>query len=139
MVQIEALRLFILRIDDKRVNGDFGPPRTLYRIPQQGASEFAAMIGERDGKPPQARDGHGGIAWQTFGEPGWHLREENPASGQCVEPGNPICRDLAGHKTRRSAAAHILTGLLPKIAVERIHPAPKLRTIMGWPKRLDDE
>ena len=34
MVQIEALRLFILSIDDKRVNGNLGPARTLYCIPQ---------------------------------------------------------------------------------------------------------
>ena len=81
MVQIKALRLFILGIDDQRVDGNFGLARTLYRIPQQGASEFAAMKGERDGKAPQARDGYRGIAWQTFGEPGWHLREENPGHG----------------------------------------------------------
>jgi hypothetical protein len=139
MVQIEALRLFILSINDKRVNGNFGPPRTLYCIPQQGASEFTAMIGARDGKAAQARDGYGGIAWQTFGEPGWHLREENPGRRQCVEPGNPIGRDLAGDKTRRGAAAHILAGLLPEIAIKRIHPTRKLRTIMAWPKWLNDE
>ena len=78
MVQIEALRLFILSIDDKRVNGNLGPARTLYCIPQQGAAEFTAMIGVRDGKAPQACHGHRGIAWQTFGESGWHLREEDP-------------------------------------------------------------
>ena len=78
MVQIEALRLFILSINDKRVNGNLGPARTLYCIPQQGAAEFTAMIGVRDGKAPQACHGHRGIAWQTFGEPGWHLREEEP-------------------------------------------------------------
>ena len=78
MVQIEALRLLILGIDDKRVNGDLGPRRTLYCIPQQGASEFTAMTGARHGKASQACDGYRGIAWQTFGEPGWHLREEEP-------------------------------------------------------------
>src|ERR1035437_8336662 len=52
MVQIEALRLFILCIDDKRVNGNLGPARTLYCIPQQGAAEFTAMIVARDGKAP---------------------------------------------------------------------------------------
>ena len=139
MVQREALRLFILSIDDKRVNGNLGPARTLYGIPQQGAAEFTAMIGARDGKAAQARDGYGGIAWQTFGEPGWHLREENPGRRQCVEPGNPIGRDLAGDKTRRGAAAHILAGLLPEIAIERIHPTRKLPTIMAWPKWLNDE
>ena len=36
------------------------------------------MIGESDGKAPQARNRYSGIAWQTFGEPGWHLREEDP-------------------------------------------------------------
>ena len=79
MVQIEALRVFILGVNDERVNGNFGPARTLYGIPQQGASESTAMPGARDGKAPQACDGHRGIAWQTFGEPDWHLREENPA------------------------------------------------------------
>ena len=78
MVEIEALRLFVLSIDDQRVNGNFGPAGTLYRIPQQGASEFTAMIGARNGKAPQACDGYRGIAWQTFGAPGWHLREEEP-------------------------------------------------------------
>ena len=81
VVEIEVLRLFILGIDDKRVNGNFGPPRTLDCIPQQGASEFTAMPGESDGKAPQARDGYHGIAWQAFGEPDWHPREENPAGG----------------------------------------------------------
>ena len=79
MVEIEALRLFILSINDKRVNGNLGPARTLYCIPQQGAAEFTVMIGERDGKAPQARDRYRWIAWQTFGEPDWHLREEDPA------------------------------------------------------------
>ena len=79
MVQIEALRLLILGIDDKRVNGDLGPRRTLYCIPQQGTSEFTVMIGARDGKAPQARDRYRWIAWQTFGEADWHLREEDPA------------------------------------------------------------
>ena len=81
MVQIEALCLFILGIDDERVNGNFGPARTLYCIPQQGASEFAAMIGARDGKAPQGCDGHRRIAWQTFGESDWNLREEDPGRG----------------------------------------------------------
>jgi hypothetical protein len=48
---MEALGLFILSIDHQRVNGNFGPARTLYRIPQQGASEFAAVIGDGDGLP----------------------------------------------------------------------------------------
>ncbi len=122
-MQTEALRLFILSINDNRVNGDFGPARTPYCIPQHSASEFPAMIGARDGKAPQACDGYRGIAWQTFGEPDRHLREENRARSQCVEPGDPICGDLAGHKTRRGAAAHIPAGLLPKIAIESIHPA----------------
>ena len=43
MVQIEALRLFILSIDDQRVNGNLGAARTLYCIPQQGAAEFTAI------------------------------------------------------------------------------------------------
>jgi hypothetical protein len=34
VVQIDALRLFILGIDDKRVHGDFGPAGTLYGVPQ---------------------------------------------------------------------------------------------------------
>jgi hypothetical protein len=97
------------------------------------------MIGSRDGKPPQARDGNRGIAWQTFGQPDRQLREENPARGQCVEPGNPACGDFAGDKTRSGATAHILAGLLPKIAVQRIHAARKLRTIVACPKRLNDE
>ena len=46
MVQIEALRLIVLGIDDKRVNGNLGSARALYRIPQQGAAEFTAVIGE---------------------------------------------------------------------------------------------
>ena len=39
----------------------------------------------------------------------------------------------------RLAAAHILAGLLPKIAIQRIHPTRKRRTIMARPKRLNDE
>jgi len=137
MVQIEALRLFILDINDKRIDGNFGSTGTGHRIPQQGASEFAAMVGEGDGKATQARDGNGRITRQTFGKPGWHLRQEYPARGKCVEPGNAIRCDLAGDKTHRGAAAHILAGLLPKIAIERIHAAGKLRTIVTWRKRLD--
>src|SRR5450756_2172778 len=129
MVQIETLRLFILGIDDQRVHGDFGPAGTLHGIPQQGTPEFTAMIGESDGKASQARDGYRRVAWQAFGESDWHLREENPARGQCIEPGNPICRNLPGHEARGGAAAHILASLLPEIAIERVHPAPKLRTI----------
>ena len=81
MVQIEALRLFILSIDHKRVNGNLGPARTLYCIPQQGAAEFTAMPGARDGKAPQACDGYRGIARQAFGKSNGHLREENPGRG----------------------------------------------------------
>ena len=139
MVQIEALRLFILGINDKRVHGDFGPAGTLYGIPQQGTPEFTAMIGEGDGKAPQARDGYCRIARQAFGKSDWHLRKKHPTCSQCIEAGNPICRDLAGHEASGGAAAHILAGLLPEIAIERIHPARKLRTMMAWPKWLYDE
>lgn len=58
MVRIETLRLFVLGLDDKRVQGDFGSTGALYGIPQQGAPEFTAVIGERDGKASQARDGY---------------------------------------------------------------------------------
>jgi hypothetical protein len=34
MVQVEALRLFILGIDGERVNSDFGTPGALHGIPQ---------------------------------------------------------------------------------------------------------
>ncbi len=73
MVRIEALRRFVLGVNDQRVNGDFAAAGALYRIPPQGASEFTAMIGARDGKAPQPCDGYRGIAWRTFGEPDWHL------------------------------------------------------------------
>ena len=139
MVQIEILRLFILGIDDQRVHGDFGPAGALYGIPQQGAPEFVALIGKRDGQATQARDGYRGIAWQAFGESDRHLREQNSAGGQCIEPGNPICRHLAGHETRGGAAAHILASLLPEITIKRVRPAPELRTIVAWPKWLYDE
>ncbi len=133
MVQIETLRLFILGIDHKRVHGDFGPPGTLDGIPQQGTPEFTAMIGESDGKAPQSRDGYGRIARQAFGKSDWHLRQKHPSRSQCIEAGNPICPFLAGHETSRDSAARILAGLLPEIAIERIHAAPKLRTVLAWP------
>jgi hypothetical protein len=139
MVQIEILRLFILGIDDKRVHGDFGPAGALYGIPQQGPPEFTAMIGKSDGQSSQARDGYRRIAWQAFGESDWHLREENSAGGQCIEPRNSIGRDLAGHEARGGAAAHILASLLPEITIECVRPAPELRTIVAWPKWLYDE
>jgi hypothetical protein len=139
MVQIEALRLFILGINDKRVYGDFRPTGTLYGIPQQSTPEFPAMIGESYGKASQARDGYCWIAWEAFRKSGWHLRKQHPACSQCIEAGNPICRTLAGHEAGGGAAAHILAGLLPKIAIERIHPARKFRTVVAWPKGLYDE
>ena len=79
MMQIEALRLLILGIDYERIDGNFGPAGAVRCIPQQGASESEAMIGEINGKASQARDRNRRIAWQTPGKPGWHLREENPA------------------------------------------------------------
>lgn len=139
MVQIETLCLFILGIDNKRVHGDFGPAGALYGIPQQGAAEFTAMIGKSDGQASQPRDGYRRIARQAFGESDWHLREENSAGGQCIEPGNPICRRIAGHEARGGAAAHILASLLPEVTIECIRPAPELRTIMAWPKWLYGE
>ena len=139
MVQIEALRLVILGINDKRVHGDFGLAGTIYGIPQQGTPEFTAMKGARDGKAPQARDGYCRIAWQAFGKSDWHLRQEHPTRSQCVEAGNPMCRDLAGHEARRDSAARILARLLPEIAIERIHAARKLRTIVARPKWLYNE
>ena len=139
MVRIETLRLFILGINDKRVHSDFGPTGTVYGIPQQGTAEFTAMIGESDGKAPQARDGYCRIARQTFGKPDWHLRKEHRTRSQCIEAGNPICRDLAGHEASRDSAARILAGLLPEIAIERIHAARKLPTIVARPKWLYDE
>jgi hypothetical protein len=139
MVQIEILRLFILGIDDKRIHGDFGPAGALYGIPQQGTPEFTAMIGKSDGQASQARDRYRRIAWQAFGESDWHLRKQNSAGGQCIKPGNPICRRLAGYEARGGAAAHILASLLTEITIERVDSAPKLRTIVAWPKWLYDE
>jgi hypothetical protein len=97
------------------------------------------MISEGDGKAPQARDRHHRITGQTFGKACWHPREENPARSQSIEAGNPVCRNLAGHKTRGGAAAHILASLFLEITVEGIHPARKTYTIMVGPKRFDDE
>ena len=139
MVHIEGLRLVILGINDNRVHGDFGPTGTLYGIPQQGSPKFTAMVGESDGKAPQARDRYCRIAWQAFGKSDWHLRKEHAACSQCKEAGNPICRDLAGHEACGGAAAHILAGLLPEVAIQRIHTARKLRSTMAWPKWLYDE
>ena len=79
MVQIEPLRLLILGINDKRVNGNVGPAGTFYGVPQQGSSEFEAVIGESNRKAPHSRDGNRRITWQTLGKPGWDLAEENPA------------------------------------------------------------
>ena len=81
MVQIEGFRLFILGINDKSMHSDFRPGGTIHGVPQQGAPKFASMVGESDGKAPQPRDGHSGIAWQAFGKPDWHLSKENPACG----------------------------------------------------------
>jgi len=139
MVQIETLRLIVLGIDDKRVHGDFGPAGTLYGIPQQGTPEFTATIGESDGKAPQARDGCCRIARQAFGKSPWRLRQEHPACSQYIESGNPIRRDLAGHEASRDSAARVLAGPLPEIAIQRIHAAPKRRTIVAWLKWLYDE
>ena len=139
MVHIKGLSLLILGINDKRVHRDFRPPGTLYGIPKQSTSEFTAMIGESDGKAPRARDGYRRIARQAFGKPDWHLPKEHAGRSQRIEAGNPICGNLAGHEAGGGAAAHILAGLLTEIAVKRIHPACKLRTIVVWSKRLDDE
>jgi hypothetical protein len=79
MMPIEALRLFILSIDDKRVDGNFGPGGTVHGIPQEDTSEFEAMIGKSDGKASQAGDGNRRITWQTLGKRGWHLDEEDSA------------------------------------------------------------
>jgi len=97
------------------------------------------MVGESDGKASKAGDGNPGIAWQTLGKRGGHLREENAARGQCVESGNSARGDLAAHKTGCGAAAHILAGLAPKISIERINPAGKLCAIVAWRERLNDE
>src|SRR5208337_1174251 len=97
------------------------------------------MVGESDGKPSQACDGNRRIAWHTFGKPERHLRKKDSTRGQRVEPGYPIGRDLAGHKTRRDAAAYILAGLLSKIAVQRIRPTGKPRAIVICCKGLNDE
>jgi len=139
MVQIEILRLFILGIDDQRVDGHFGPAGALYGIPQQSAPEFTVLIGQSDSHASQARDGYRRIAWQAFSESDRHLGEENPAGGQCIEPGNPFCRRFAGHKARGGAAAHILASLFPEITIERVDSTPKFRTIVAWPKRLYDK
>src|SRR5471030_783303 len=79
------------------------------------------------------------IARQTPGKRGGHLSEENAGGSQCVVSGNSACGDLAGHKTGRDAAAHILAGLAPKISIERINAAGKRGAIMAWRKRLYDE
>ena len=90
MVQIETLRLFILGVNDKRVHGNFGLAGALYSVPQQAPPKFSAVIGESDGKAPQACDRYCGITWQAFGEPNWHLSKEHPACCQRIEAGNPI-------------------------------------------------
>jgi len=58
MMPIKALCLLILGVHDKRVDGDFGPSGAVYRIPQKGASEFMAMIGDSDRKSSKPRDGN---------------------------------------------------------------------------------
>jgi hypothetical protein len=75
---IEAGRLFVFSIHDKRVDGNFGPAGAVHGVPQERASELEALIGKSDGKASQARDGDRGIAWQTPGKRGWYLGEEDP-------------------------------------------------------------
>ena len=116
MVHIKGLSLFSLGINDKRVHRDFRPTGALYGIPKQSTSEFTAMKGESDGKAPQARDGYRRIARQAFGKLDWHLPKEHAARSQCIEAGNPIRGNLAGHEAGGGAAAHIRAGLLTEIA-----------------------
>jgi hypothetical protein len=139
MMPIEALRLLVLGIHDKRVDGNLRPIGAVYRIPQKGASEVAAMIGESDRQASEPCDGNGRIAGQTLGKGGGHLREEDAARGQCVVSGNSACRDLTSHKTGCGAAANILASLMPKIPVERINPAGKLCAIVAGRESLNDE
>ena len=139
MVSIEVPGLFILGIDNKRVHGDFGPAGALHGVPQQRGPEFATAIVKGNGKAAKARHGNDRIAWHAFGKPGRHSREEHPACGQGIEAGDAIGRDFARHEAGCGAAAHILSRLLPKVAIERIHPALKPRTIMARPERLYDE
>ena len=79
MMPIEAGRLFVLRIDDQRVDGNFRPGGTVHGVPQEGAPEFEAMIGKSDGKASQARDRNRRVTGQSLGKRGWHLGEEDSA------------------------------------------------------------
>jgi hypothetical protein len=139
MVQVETLRLFVLGVNDKRVYGNVGPACALHRVPQKGASESEAAIGKSDGKASQARDRNRRIAREPFDKVGWQPSKWDPTCGQRVEPGDLPGRNLASHKTDRGAAAHILAGLVPEIAVKRIDPTGELRPIVACRERLDYE
>ena len=60
MMPIEALRLLVVGIHDKRVNGNLGPGRAVYGVPQQGASELKSTISDRDSKASQSATGTDG-------------------------------------------------------------------------------
>ena len=57
VVQVEALRLFVLGVHDEGVDGHFGTAGTLHCIPQQGAAELPALVRERDGKTSERATG----------------------------------------------------------------------------------
>jgi len=49
VMPIESLRLVVLSVHHERIDGHLGSSRTVYGIPQQGAAEFEALIGKRNG------------------------------------------------------------------------------------------
>ena len=81
------------------------------------------MIWQSHGEATQAGHRNGRIAWQALGKRRRHFCEENAARRQSVISGNPACGDLARHKTRRGASAHILAGLLP---ARRLRTSPRI-------------
>ena len=118
MMPIKALSLFVLAVDDKRVNGNLGPSSTVYCIPQQGASEFETMIGGSDGKASQTRDGNRRIARQTLSQRGGHPGEENAARRQRIVSGDPACRDRPGWVRERDRGSSACCKLIQRINVQ---------------------
>src|SRR5689334_18077542 len=98
MAMVETLGLLVLGVDDQREHSDFGSTRTLNGVPQQGGSEFAALIGECDSETTQAGNRDCRITRQAFGKLNRHLRQKHSTGSQSIVTGNVICRDLASYE-----------------------------------------
>src|SRR5690606_17629157 len=139
VMAVEARGIIVLRVDDKGYDTNARAHRAAHRIPQQCGSEATALVRDVNRQSSKQRHRHDGIARQATSDLVGHLLKQHAARRQCVIPGNDGRPGGMSDVADGDSPAHVLTGLLPEIAVKRGHAAGKSIAIVRTIELHDDE